>query len=159
MPPPQDYRTSSPSSSSEDEVPIVSSASSPLSAVIPAVPSFEGCVRSPFVLVDCPSLRDIGVRTETFPGKVTLHVCTIDGKDYLIGAQLAQALKKETYNLYRMLRKNGELCQLKPTREEVRYLVSQGALHRSSKTASLIPINDCSSLFDDHALFSRRRAK
>lgn len=127
------FKYESPSVSSEAGSPVAASAS----------------VTSPYVIVPETPRRHIAVRTEEMPGRLKLHVCTVAGRDYLIGAQVAKALRKETYNLYRLLRSTRQTTAIKPTKEEMRHLVEQGVLHRSSKTASLIPYDDCVELFAD----------
>jgi hypothetical protein len=79
-------------------------------------------------------------RWKTVFGK-SMSVLTVDGKDYLIGVQIAQLLKRETFNLYRSLKIKG-IDVLRAENEQVDYLVNCNSIKRGTHSVTLVPFDD-----------------
>lgn len=67
-----------------------------------------------------------------------ITVVNIKEKEYIIGAQLASALCRETYNFYRTLRKhNITLCSAPP--RLVDHLLQKQLVNKGTRSVTLIP--------------------
>jgi len=70
-----------------------------------------------------------------------MSVLTVDGKEYMIGVQIAQLLKRETFNLYRSLKIKG-IDVLRAENEQVDYLVNCNSIKRGTHSVTLVPLDD-----------------
>ncbi len=79
-------------------------------------------------------------RWKTVFGK-SMSVLTVADKEYLIGVQIAQLLKRETFNLYRSLKIKG-IDVLRAENEQVDYLVNCNSIKRGTHSVTLVPFDD-----------------
>jgi hypothetical protein len=93
----------------------------------------------------CLEGRIVGVELRRLRGCLELHVLAIvrsgesEFESYVIGAELAAAIRRETYNLYRSLDIKGVVLE-QATAEQFRWLVATGVVRSSAHSATLVPL-------------------
>ena len=78
---------------------------------------------------------------EILPGQVAT-VVAFDNRKYLIGAQLATLLKRETFNLYRSMKIKNVIVS-RATHEQLVYMVNIGAVRRGTHSVTLLDYESC----------------
>jgi len=69
----------------------------------------------------------------------SFSVVSMDDQEFLIGVQIAQYLKRETFNLYRSMKiKNLEIVRATP--EQVDYLVQSCSIKRGTHSVTMVPL-------------------
>jgi len=69
----------------------------------------------------------------------SFSVVSMDEQEFLIGVQIAQYLKRETFNLYRSMKiKNLEIVRATP--EQVDYLVQSCSIKRGTHSVTMVPL-------------------
>jgi len=70
-----------------------------------------------------------------------MSVLTLGDREFLIGVQIAQLLKRETFNLYRSLKIKG-IDVIRAANEQVDYLVNCNSIKRGTHSVTLVPYED-----------------
>jgi len=69
----------------------------------------------------------------------SFSVVSMDDQEFLIGVQIAQYLKRETFNLYRSMKiKNLEIVRATP--EQVDYLIQSCSIKRGTHSVTMVPL-------------------
>jgi len=78
-------------------------------------------------------------RRKLFGKKIS--VVALNGKEFLIGVQIAALLKRETFNMYRSMKiKQIDLVRANP--DQVEYFVRAGAVRSGTHSVTLVPFDD-----------------
>jgi hypothetical protein len=103
--------------------------------------------------------RIVGVELRRLPHHLELHVIAIvrtggsaaDVESHVIGAELAAAARRETYNLYRSLELKG-VVPMHATDEQFRWLVATGVVKSTTHSVTLVPLAAALTVLDDPAV-------